>query len=138
MLQILLRAIVCLSYIISICHGFTSINGLTRLRKVPASAAIDAVMYPRQQFNAKSKSLGRKNFQWIPNHKQAKSVTSALASEASDAIVQFVVEHPLQDFIALFFFKFAYDAGRDGASLPVAFVAGFTYWIHIFHMQSSI
>jgi hypothetical protein len=121
MLQVLLRTAV-LALIISICNGFTS---NARLLKKSSASAPNLVIFPR--LTAKSLSLGRQKLQSKIYHKQGKHVTSALrmsVSETSDAVVHFLVEHPLQDFIALVFFKFAYDALRDGASLPVAFVAG--------------
>ena len=46
------------------------------------------------------------------------------ASEAADSFIQFLLQHPLQDLVALVFLKFTFDASRDGASLPVAFTAG--------------
>ena len=45
-------------------------------------------------------------------------------TDISDAVVQFVVQHPLQDLVAIALLKFAYDATREGASLPVALTAG--------------
>jgi hypothetical protein len=129
MSQILLRTLISLLYIVSICHGFIS---NTALLKKTVSAPIDLEMYTRRRFTAKITWPGWQNSQQRRSslqslhQKQGKSVTAARmsVSDASDAIVQFVVEHPLQDFIALVFFKFAYDAVRDGAPLPIAFVAG--------------